>query len=196
MRPTRLLGILTCALFATAAFTPVPNRLNEWMAGSPRLERADAIVVLGRGGADTDGVLTNRSLRRMLHGIDLYRSALAPILVFSGGPEESRARIDLAEALGVPPAAILRVSPGLTTRAEADQLRRLLLPRDCQRVLLVADPVDMPRARASMERVGFTVLSAPTAASGPSTPEGRLSLWREITIELAGWTYYRLIGAV
>ena len=34
---------------------------------------AEDVHVLGRGGADSDGVLTNASLRRLLHGIDLYR---------------------------------------------------------------------------------------------------------------------------
>ena len=45
-----------------------------------------------------------------------------------------------------------------------------------------------------MERVGFDVLPAPTAATGPSQPEARLGLLRDIVIELAGLTYYRLTG--
>src|SRR5712691_2231199 len=61
-RGLRLLGLLGLLLFAVAAFTPLANSLNIWMAGMAMLEPADAIVVLGRGGADTDGVLTNRSL--------------------------------------------------------------------------------------------------------------------------------------
>jgi len=71
LRGLRLLGLVGLLLFAVAAFTPLANRLNIWMAGVATLEPADAIVVLGRGGADTDGVLTNRSLRRTLHGIGL-----------------------------------------------------------------------------------------------------------------------------
>ncbi|MFZ1060394.1 MAG: hypothetical protein WAP47_14505, partial [Candidatus Rokuibacteriota bacterium] len=60
--------------------------------------------------------------------------------------------------------------------------------------LLVVDPVDMPRAQATLERVGFVILRAPTASSGPSQPESRLSLLREVVIELTGWFYYRLAG--
>ena len=52
----------------------------------------------------------------------------------------------------------------------------------------------MPRARALMERAGFTVRPAPTAASGPSQPEARLNLFRDILLELAAWAYYRLTG--
>ena len=62
--------------------------------------------------------------------------------------------------------------------------------------LNVADPIDMPRARAVMERAGFTVLPAPTAATGPSDPQSRLGLLRDIVSELAGWMYYRLAGVL
>ena len=54
----------------------------------------------------------------------------------------------------------------------------------------------MPRARALMERAGFTVRPAPTAASGPSQPEARLGLVRDLLIELSAWTFYRVTGAL
>jgi uncharacterized SAM-binding protein YcdF (DUF218 family) len=195
-RGLRLLGLVGLLLFAVAAFTPLANRLNIWMAGVAMLEPADAIVVLGRGGADTDGVLTNRSLRRTLYGIDLYGNGLAPVLVLSGSTEETGARVRLAQGLGVPSASILRTASTNTTRGEAEEISRLLLPAGRRRILLVADPIDMPRARAVMERAGFTVLPAPTAATGPSDPESRLGLLRDILSELTGWIYYRLAGAV
>jgi len=195
-RGLRLLGLVGLLLFAVAAFTPLANRLNIWMAGVPVLEPADAIVVLGRGGADTDGVLTNRSLRRTLDGVSLYGDGLAPVLVLSGSTDETDARARLAQGLGVPYGAILRTSSAKTTRGEAEEIRRLLIPLGRRRILLVADPIDMPRARAVMERAGFTVLPAPTAATGPSDPESRLGLLRDILSELAGWTYYRLTGAL
>ena len=196
LRGLQLLGLAGLLLFAVAAFTPLANRLNIWMAGRATLEPADAIVVLGRGGADTDGVLTNRSLRRTLLGIGLYGDGLAPALVFSGSTEETQARARLALGLGVPAGAILRVAATHTTKGEAEALRRLLLPLGRRRILLVADPIDMPRARAVMERAGFTVLPAPTAATGPSDPQSRLGLLRDIVSELAGWLYYRLAGVL
>jgi uncharacterized SAM-binding protein YcdF (DUF218 family) len=190
----RALGGAALAVFIAGALTPLPNVLNAWMAGAPRLESADAIVVLGRGGADSDGVLTNRSLRRVLHGIQLYRERLAPLLVLSGTGEETSARAILAAGLGVPAAAILEVGPVHTTREEGERVGQLLLPQGRRRILLVGDPIDMPRTRAVMERVGFAVLPAPTAASGPSLPEGRLALLRDIATELAGLAYYRVTG--
>ena len=154
LRGLRLLGLVGLLLFAVAAFTPLANRLNIWMAG------------------------------------------LAPVLVLSGSAEETQARARLAQGLGVPSGAILRVAPTHTTKGEAEALRRLLLPLGRRRILLVADPIDMPRARAVMERAGFTVLPAPTAATGPSDPQSRLGLLRDIVSELAGWMYYRLAGVL
>jgi uncharacterized SAM-binding protein YcdF (DUF218 family) len=196
MRGLRLLGLVGLLVFAVAAFTPLANWLNARMAGVARLEPSDAIVVLGRGGADSDGVLTNRSLRRLVVGVDLYRDGLAPMLVFSGSLAEIRARAALAQALGVPGAVILSSAPARTTREEVDELRSLLLPLGRRDILLVSDPIDMPRARALMERAGFRVRPAPTAASGPSQPEARLGLVRDLLVELSAWTFYHLTGAL
>ena len=211
MRPTRLLGITGLTVLLAAAFLPLPNVLNAWMAGPLRLEPAQAIVVLGRGGVDADGVLSNASLRRTLYAIELFRRRLAPLLVFSGGGAEDPARsaVDpggsatevgaragLARGLGVPETAMILAPGGRTTRGEAARVSALLEPMGVRRILLVADPIDMPRTRATFARAGFEVLPAPTRASGPSGPEARLGLFRELCIELAGWTYYRLAGHV
>ena len=194
MRSLRWLGLIACTLFVVAAFTPLANLLNVRMAGVADVGPSDAIVVMGRGGADTDGVLTNRSLRRVIRGISLYEGAFAPLLVLSGSADETRSRMALAQGLGVPGSAILTAGQAHTTREEAEQLGKLLLPLGRRRILLVADPIDMPRSRALMERAGFVVRPAPTAAGGPSNPEARLGLVRDIAIELTAWAYYRLRG--
>ena len=194
MRSLRWLGLIAFTLFVVAAFTPLANLLNVRMAGVADVGPSDAIVVMGRGGADTDGVLTNRSLRRVIRGISLYEGAFAPLLVLSGSADETRSRMALAQGLGVPGSAILMASQAHTTREEAEQLGKLLLPLGRRRILLVADPIDMPRSRALMERAGFVVRPAPTAAGGPSNPEARLGLVRDIAIELTAWAYYRLRG--
>jgi uncharacterized SAM-binding protein YcdF (DUF218 family) len=191
-RGIRLLGAAGILLFFAAAFTPLANVVNARMGGTPRLEPAEAIVVVGRGGADADGVLTNRSMRRTLSGIELHRRRLAPLLVFSGSVDEVAARVKLARALGVPADGIVQVGATHTTREEAGSLGRLLPLRGVRRVLLVADPIDMPRTRLLLERQGLTVLPAPTAGSGSGDPESRLNLLREASIELAAWAYNRV----
>jgi uncharacterized SAM-binding protein YcdF (DUF218 family) len=196
MHGLRYVGLIALLLFVLAAFTPLANQLNIQMAGQTHLVPSDAIVVMGRGGADSDGVLTNRSLRRLLVGVGLYNGALAPVLVLSGSAPETEARKALARELGVPDQAILVSARARTTREEASEIRGLLHPLGRHRILLVADPIDMPRTRALMERSGFEVHPVATAASGPSNPESRLSLCRDIAIELSAWAYYRLAGAL
>jgi uncharacterized SAM-binding protein YcdF (DUF218 family) len=196
MHGLRYVGLIGLLLFVLAAFTPLANLLNIRMAGQAHIVPSDAIVVMGRGGADSDGVLTNRSLRRLLLGVDLYNGALAPVLVLSGSAPETEARKALAREMGVPDKAILVSAKARTTREEASEIRGLLLPLGRQRILLVADPIDMPRTRVLMERSGFEVHPVPTASSGPSTPESRLGLCRDIAIELSAWAYYRLSGAL
>jgi uncharacterized SAM-binding protein YcdF (DUF218 family) len=192
----RYVGLIGMLLFVLAALTPLANLLNIRMAGQAHIVPSDAIVVMGRGGADSDGVLTNRSLRRLLLGVDLYNGALAPVLVLSGSAPETEARKALAREMGVPDKAILVSAKARTTSEEASEIRGLLLPLGRQRILLVADPIDMPRTRVLMERSGFEVHPVPTASSGPSTPESRLGLCRDIAIELSAWAYYRLSGAL
>lgn len=188
------IGAAALLVLAVGSFTPLPNFLNGVMAGRAELRPADAIVVPGRGGADADEVLTNRSLRRTMRAVALYEKKLAPLLVFSGDAGEIDARVRLAQGLGVPADHIVAAHGSHTTREESAMLERLLRPRGVQRVLLVADPIDMPRTRALLERRGFVVLGAPTASSGPGDPESRLHLLREIGTEIAGWVYYRLRG--
>jgi uncharacterized SAM-binding protein YcdF (DUF218 family) len=175
-------------------FTPLANTVNGWMGGPAELGPAEAIVVPGRGGADSDEVLTNRSMRRTLRAVSLYRKSLAPLIVFSGDGGEIDARVRLAQAMGVPADHIVAARGANTTREESAVLERLLRPRGVTRVLLVADPIDMPRTRALLGHRGFTVLGAPTASSGPGDPESRLHLLREVATELAACVYYRARG--
>jgi uncharacterized SAM-binding protein YcdF (DUF218 family) len=200
-RAARLLGLGGLVAFAAAALTPLPNHLASWLAGPIRLEPADAIVVLARGGVNADGTLTEPSARRLLWGILLYQRGLAPLLVLSGtrdarGLDEAAARADLARGLGLPPDALVTESGGNTTREEADRMRTRLGPLGVRRILLVSDWSDVARARAMFNRAGFTVLPAPTSTAGTASPEARLGLARDLLIESLAWSYYRLTGAI
>ncbi len=199
MRLYRILGFVVVALLAVSAFTSLPRLVSSWMGGVWRPEPADAIVVLGTGGADPDGAISRASLRRTLHGIALYRRGLAPVLVLSGsasqeGPDEAAVRADVARGFGVPSDAILTESRAHTTREEALLLRARLQPRGLSRILLVADPVDSGRARRVFERAGFAVFMAPTDPGSVSDPEARLALTRRILGEWVAWGYYWAAG--
>ncbi len=196
----RLLGLLAVAFFFAVAFTPLPNRLHRVFASPARLGPADAIVVLGAGAADD--YLSERSLRRAVHGMRLFQRGLAPVLVLHGpaggtGPPEAATRAVLARDLGVPAEAII-VTGGLTTRDEARQSWPELSRAGRTRILLVTGSHHMWRARAMFERQGFTVLPAPVeevAAEGVH-PELRLAMARSLLQEGMARLVYRLAGVV
>lgn len=191
----RLLGFCGVAFFLIAAFTPMPSILSYWLSPPPRLERAEAIVVLGAG-AWPDGVLSDSSVRRALHGMLLYRKGLAPLLVFLGpgsddGPAEAEIRARLARELGIPPTAILAEAGVWTTREEALRMGAVLPAKGVRKILLVTEAHHMARARTFFERAGFEVLAAPVQeiSSDADSPEGRLKLMRRMLQEFLAYTY-------
>jgi uncharacterized SAM-binding protein YcdF (DUF218 family) len=195
------LGLAGSVLVSAVAFTPLPNLVGGLMRIPARLEPAGAIVVLAGGGLRSDGGLSNESLRRALAGIVLYRSGLAPFLVFSGeasdeGPGEADVRADLARRLGISAEAILTDADARTTREEAIRIRQLLLPRGVGRILLVTDSSHMLRARGVFERAGFDVLPAPAgdASANVTAPAVRLRVALYLVRELLALLYYRVAG--
>jgi uncharacterized SAM-binding protein YcdF (DUF218 family) len=203
MRPGRALQVLGGAALAVGlviAFTPLVPLLAGGLAMAPRLEPADAIVVLG-GDVAPDGTLSGASLRRAIHGIRLYRRGLAPRLVFTGvparrrTPEEPAVRVALARELGIPAAAILAL-PTWTTREEGERIRAALAPLGARRILLVTDSQHLLRAGGVFERAGFEVLPAPAdARPHDASPESRLALAREVAKELVARAFYQLGAA-
>src|SRR3989442_4493448 len=168
------------AFVCLAALTPLPNYLARALRTEPRLDRADAIVVLG-GGVEPDGALNSGSLSRVTQGIRLYKARLAPLIVFSGaafdqGPAEAEVAARLARDLGVPSEQILTETGARTTREEAARIARRLDARAVRRILLVTDSEHLTRAMALFERAGLEVLPAPADSVSPATegPEARL----------------------
>ena len=200
-RLTPALGAAAVLAFFAVAFTPLPNRAHERFVTAPRLESARAIVVLGAG--SDDGYLTERSLRRAVHGLRLFHRGLAPVVVLHGPRygaglvTEAAARAELARDLGVPEAAIV-VAGGRTTQEEARQSWARLSPQGATRILLVTGSHHMWRARALFERQGFEVLPAPVEEVAPhgSHPEQRLGIARSLLQEGMARLIYRLAGRV
>ncbi len=204
MRPvrvaTQLLGAVTLLALLLAAFTPLPNVALRRLGAPPRLERADAIVVLGSG-VGPGGELTDASLRRLLHGLVLYHRGLAPLLVVSGptnraGVVEARVRAELARTLGVPASAIVTVERARTTQEEAREVAAALRPRGARRVLVVSNGLHLVRSVGVFEEAGFVALAAPAAeiSDTDEKPEERLQLTRHVMREVLARVYYRAAG--
>ena len=149
----RALGAVTVLFLTVAAFTRIPNMAGSALAVIPAVEPAGAIVVLGAGILE-DGELRPDSIQRTVHGVELYKRGLAPLIIFSGQarpdsqvPSEPEARARLAEDMGVPPQAIVKIELANTTRQEAAGIADFLLSRDTRRILLVTESLHMRRAQ-------------------------------------------------
>ena len=197
-RAIRLLGGLTLGAFFASAFTPLSNALNYWFSTQPALRNGDVIVVLGSG-IHAHGLLSERSMSHTLHGIDLWRRGLAPLLLFSGpryanGPSEAKARELLARQLGLPTERVLLDSGGRTTRGEAQSIRTALERRRAHRILLITDARHLRRAGIAFQHAGFEVVPAPAPdyLASASSPQARLQLTRRIAEEMLAGLYYWL----
>jgi len=184
------LGLLGSVLFLVIVFTPLPRFLARVTSIAPRLEPADAIVVLSAG-VEPNGVLSHASLRRAVHRIALHRRGLAPRLVFSDGaegvPAGANGRALLARDLGVPGDRILEDHAARTTREESVRLSGLLRRVGARRILLVTDPQHMARAAQLFVNAGIEVLPAHV-----DEPEESIALTRQVVQELLARVYYRL----
>jgi uncharacterized SAM-binding protein YcdF (DUF218 family) len=198
-------GIATLALFFVAALTPASNIIGKHLVIRPSEDApADAIVVLG-GGQLGRALLSEESMLRVIHGIELYRKGLAPILVLSAaadgdgsGSREVSLRAKLAAAMGIPPDAILREENANTTREESLHISQALRQRHANRILLVTDSLHMRRAMYAFERTGLLVQPSISAdyPSAVVSAKDRLWLTMRIVEESAALLYYRAAGYV
>ena len=131
---------------------------------------ADAIIVLGA--AAYDAVPSPVFRARIEHGLDLYRSGHAGVLIFTGGYGGGGARFAESQVArryamreGIPESAILIESSSQTTYQNLFQARQLMLDHGLQRAIVVSDPLHMARALRLCRRLGIQALGSPT----PST---------------------------
>ena len=143
--------------------------------------RADAIVVLSEGrivAPGQAGISEWRRGNRFFAGVQLFKAAKAPLLVFTGGasPWEPKAALEgdlltrFAVEMGVPDSAITRTGAVNNTAEEAQAVAKLLRARGASsglpgssplRIVLVTSAFHMPRAQRLFERAGLSVAAYP-----------------------------------
>ena len=151
---------------------------------------ADVIVVFGCY-VRADGVPSMALSDRVRMGVELYRSGLAPRLVFSGGPgdgavHEVEAMRQLALELDVPDSAIELDRDGLNTQATVRNLVAGSDGNDPPRVLAVSNFYHLPRIKLCFRRAGWEVWTVPAVDSRRLYYQERFML-REVA---ALWWYY------
>ncbi len=149
----RLMLLIFLALLLGAVYLarhPLLRLAGGWWDVQDRLERADAILVLGDD---------NYAGERASRSAELFRAGWAPVVVASGRLLRSYAGVaeligrDL-ETGGVPSTSILRLPHRAgNTREEAQVLRDLVASRGWRRVLLVTSNYHTRRARYIFRKV-------------------------------------------
>ena len=202
-------------------------RSLEWQnIPSAELPTAEAIVVLGGATKSAYEPRTNVDLSeagdRVLYAAELYREKKAPLVIVSGGRIDWRGggtpeAEDIAKLLvfmGVESKDIIKEPDSLNTYQNAVNVKKILLERNIDSVLLVTSAMHMPRSLAIFQHQKINAIAAPTdflVAKGEiqelgSTPKGAiLSLLPDsknldnFTIalkEYIGMIVYRLRGWV
>jgi uncharacterized SAM-binding protein YcdF (DUF218 family) len=147
----------------------------EWQNLPPSvMPNAEAIVVLGGGisSATYPRAMPEVSEAgdRVLYGAKLYRDGKAPTVIVSGGrigwlgggSPESTDMATLLAMMGVPDSAIIEEPNSLNTYENAVNVQKILNQKGIKEILLVTSAFHMPRARLIFEKLGMTVIPAPT----------------------------------
>ncbi len=150
----------------------------------------EAVVVLGGGSINlhargvTTSILTSETALRVLEGVRLYHRLGDPLVIVSGGRNESMAggrpeselMAEMMVREGVPPEAILQESLSASTRMQAEELAPILRRYGVRRFLLVTSPLHMRRALAVFQNRGLNAVPAPSVAHSEGLFPNRWSL--------------------
>jgi len=162
--------VAAAAALAGAAVTSL--RIRRAGRGRPPT-RADAIVVLGCGGAEL--------VARVDAAADLHRRSLAPVVLCSGTASEVDAMRRELVARAVPAEAIVTDATATSTRTALHGVARHAAGR-WARVLLVSSPYHLHRVSAEAARRGLDACPVPAAFRSPGP-------WRHVREILAVWWY-------
>ncbi len=168
--------------------------------GQPdRAAPADVIIILG-GGTFPDGTPSDAQVRRIAHGVRLYKRGIAPWLLCTGGYDhptyaksEAQTCVDGALAGGVPESAILREDVSLTTIQNAIQAQRIMTIHNLMSAVIVSDNFHLFRAEWLFHHFGMSDLYlSPAQATQGSLPldEALFDSYREVGA--FGYTLLRL----
>src|SRR5438105_9761294 len=153
MRVIQAIGVVVVAVFCVIVFSPICNQASRYFIVGSSVRPSGAIVVLA-GGIWKGSMLDDESLRRTVRGIELFKSNVAPVIVFSGKESveeptmtEAELRTKLALTMGVPRDAIIKEETANTTRDESIRISALLTARGVLDILLVTESAHMRRAK-------------------------------------------------
>lgn len=160
------LGTCLIMIIFVCLFSDIPNDLFSKLAVEQKIQKADAIVVLGAGVTES-GWPGKFSLERTVKGVILYKQGYANTIIFSGGWDHdgyissAKAMLQVAEDLGVPKQAILYEDKSHDTYENALFTSEILKEHKLNSVILVTSASHMRRSALVFNKLGISVYPAP-----------------------------------
>jgi uncharacterized SAM-binding protein YcdF (DUF218 family) len=153
-----------------------------------------AIVVLSAG-VNPNNTINGEALDHLIDGIELVRMRNVNLLVTTTVEERFatgliNSTVDQGRIISLFDGRVrwLRAAVGSTTRDEALEAARLLLPQGVRKIALVASPLHTKRACSSFEAVGFQVTCVPSRLRSPGG--GNPAPWPADRLRVfGGWIY-------
>jgi uncharacterized SAM-binding protein YcdF (DUF218 family) len=183
----------------------VPHLAGAWVRNDSLPPSAQAVAVLSSS-VQSDSALDQSGIDRLLTGLEFVSQHRAPRIVTSR--VETRFTEGMLSTDADQRRTIRLVDPWVqwdvvdsvhSTRDEALQMARLLIPAGVRSIYLVTSPMHTRRACATFESVGFTVACHPALEHGnpvwrPETPQDRLASFRQYIYERLGMLKYHHNG--
>jgi uncharacterized SAM-binding protein YcdF (DUF218 family) len=196
----RTLGVVALVGLAGAVAVVAYTTVRVWQRGDidevPRVETADAIVVLGA--AQYDGRPSSVFRARLDHAIGLWQAGHAPVLVMTGGGQEGDRTTeaatgrDYAISQGVPADAIRMEDRGRSTQESLEAVADILKGENAGATIFVSDRLHMLRVMRIAKDLGIDAYGSPaTDSPSDATLERRI----DATIhEIGALAWYGLVG--
>jgi len=159
--------IVLAVVFAYLAHAVVHDAREQ------QLRPADAIVIFGA--AEYDGRPSPVFRARLDHGYDLFRKALAPMVITTGGaaadPNYSEGGVghDYLMRRGIPEMAIIAETQASDTSESAQRVAVIMRANRMNTCIAVSDAYHVFRIRKMLEHEGLQVFVAPRADSKPKS---------------------------
>ena len=189
-RRRRLAAAAVLAAVAAACVLLFPVAQVFFFGKTDYRRPADVVVVFGAQVHESG--LASTSLRdRMNTGVQLYKDGVVKYVIVSGGVgdsgyNEALVMRDMAVAAGVPEAAVVIDSNGVSTNATVADTVPFFGRDGWRRILAVSQYYHLPRIKLAYQRAGWNVLTVPAGTSSP-IPQTPQFVVREIP---AFWVYY------
>lgn len=151
---------------------------------------SEAIVVFGA--AEYYGRPSPVFKARLDHALLLYRRGVAPLVITTGGGQDSKftegaVGRDYLISAGVPETAIIAETQSTDTSDSAERVAGILRKNGKSSCVAVSDGYHMFRIKEMMAKQGITAFSAPRAQLKPLTAKQRVGYYLREVLSITLW---------